>query len=88
VLGILAACLLAVVFVPLLLIAGAAATNSSAPTFALIVIGAVLLIPLSLVVGGFLAAQSATYWTLAFRRLDLDPQPLAPPPPPLEPQPS
>jgi len=88
VVGILAACLLAVVFVPLLLIGGAAASNGSGPPLALIVIGAVLLIPLSLVVGGFLSAQSATYWTLAFRRLDLDPQPPAPAPPPLAPQPS
>jgi hypothetical protein len=91
VLGILTACVLAVVFVPLLIIGGVAAANNSGPTVALILIGAALLIPLSLVVGGFLSAQSATYWTLAFRRLDLDPVPLAPPPPPsppLAPQPS
>jgi len=88
VLGILAACLVAVVFVPLLIIGGAAAANDSGVPVVLIVIGAALLIPLSLVVGGFLAAQSATYWTLAFRRLDLDPQPPAPAPPPLAPQPS
>jgi hypothetical protein len=88
VVGIVAACLLAVVFVPLALIAGAAAANGSGPPVVLIVIGAVLLLPLSLVVGGFLSAQSATYWTLAFRRLDLDPQPFAPPPPPIAPQPS
>jgi hypothetical protein len=88
VLGILAACLLAVVFVPLLIIGGVAAANDSGVPVALIVIGAALLIPLSLVVGGFVSAQSATYWTLAFRRLDLDPQPLAPPPPPVAPQPA
>ena len=88
VLGILAACLLAVVFVPLLIIGGVAAANDSGVPVALIVIGAVLLIPLSLVVSGFLSAQSVTYWTLAFRRLDLDPQPPAPAPPPLAPQPS
>jgi hypothetical protein len=88
VVGIVAACVLAIVFVPLLLVAGAATANGSGPPVALIVIGAVLLLPLSLVVGGFLSAQSATYWTLAFRRLDLDPQPLAPPPPPVAPQPA
>jgi len=88
VVGVVAACVLAVVFVPLLLIAGAAASNGSGPPVALIVLGVVLLLPLSLVVGGFLSAQSATYWTLAFRRLDLDPRPLAPPPPPVAPQPS
>jgi hypothetical protein len=88
VVGVVAACVLAVVFVPLLLIAGAAASNGSGPPVALIVLGVVLLLPLSLVIGGFLSAQSATYWTLAFRRLDLDPRPLAPPPPPVAPQPS
>jgi hypothetical protein len=89
VVGIAAACLLAVIFVPLLIIGGVATANNSDLPVALIVIGAVLLIPLSLVVGGFLSAQSATYWTLAFRRLDLDAVPLpSPPPPPLAPQPS
>jgi hypothetical protein len=88
VVGILAACLLGIIFVPLLLIGGALAASNSGGLAPLIVIGAVLLIPLSLVVGGFLSAQSATYWTLAFRRLDLDPVPPAPPPPPPSLQPS
>ena len=88
VVGILAACLLAIVFIPLLILGGVIAASNSGGILPLVVIGALLLIPLSLVVGGFLSAQSATYWTLAFRRLDLDPVPLAPPPPPPSLQPS
>jgi hypothetical protein len=32
----------------------------------------IILVPLYLVVAGFLAAQGSTYWTLAFRRMDVD----------------
>lgn len=70
-------------FIPLLIvalplfIAGAAAyVNGSAALWLVIAIGGVVLLPLTLVIEGFVAAQSSTYWTLAFRRLELD-QPLA-----------
>lgn len=45
----------------------------------------VALVPLFVVIAAFLAAQTSTYWTLAFRRLDIDyapayAYPVAPPP--------
>ena len=46
--------------------------SSSAAFLPILAVTAVILIPVSLVVGGFLGAQASTYWTLAFRRLDLD----------------
>ena len=75
VLGLLTACLLGIIFVPLLLIGGLLAANNSSAVLPLVVLGIVVLLPVSLVVSGFLAAQISTYWTLAFRRLDLDPLP-------------
>lgn len=40
-------------------------------------IGALILLVVGIPLSAFLAAQSSTYWTLSFRRLDLDPQPPA-----------
>src|SRR5947207_1857174 len=88
VIGVATTVALAIVFIPFLLAGGAFSSGDLGSNLGLFVIGAVLLIPISLVVGGFLSAQSATYWTLAFRRLDLDPQPLPPPPPPPASQPA
>lgn len=59
-------------FLPLLL---AAASGAFWP---LVIVTAVVAIPIYLVVGGFLAAQSSSYWTLAFRRVDLDYAPTLP----------
>jgi hypothetical protein len=70
-----------VLFLPLFII-GAFSTHNSGAIVALFVVGGLLLFAISLVVGGFVSAQSSTYWTLAFRRLDLDPVPPTPPPPP------
>jgi len=86
-LGILVACALAIVAVPLAIIGAVLFASGSAPAWPLIVIAVIILLPITLVIGGFLAAQSSTYWTLAFRRLDLEPaqpyyQPVQPPPPP------
>jgi hypothetical protein len=75
VLAILTACVLGIVLVPLLLIGGVLAATNSSALLPVVVLGVLLLVPVSLVVGGFLAAQTSTYWTLAFRRLDLDPLP-------------
>jgi hypothetical protein len=91
VVGILTACALAIVFVPLAIIGGLLVANNSSAILPLAVLAAVVVLPISLVIGGFLSAQGSTYWTLAYRRLDLDPLPLTPPPPPpapLAPQPS
>jgi hypothetical protein len=89
-LGIALACVLAIVLVPLFLIGAAIAVGNSAAILPLAIVGAIVVLPVALVVQGFVAAQSATYWTLAFRRLDLDYppapaysyQPLPPPAPP------
>jgi hypothetical protein len=68
--GVAFACVFGLAFLPLAL---AAATTPSLPGLALV--GLVALI-IALPVEGFLGAQSATYWTLAFRRVDLNPAPV------------
>ena len=89
-LGILVACALAIVAIPLAVIGAVLFASGSAPVWPLVVIGILILLPITLIVEGYLAALSSTYWTLAFRRIDLElPQPYyfqpaqpAPPPPP------
>lgn len=73
VVGIAAGSLSALVVSPFVAAAAFAASSHS-------LFGAVLLLPVAivfvavfLVVAAFIAAQSSTFWTLAFRRLDLDP---------------
>jgi hypothetical protein len=89
-LGIGLACAFAIVAIPLVLIGIGVGTASSAALIPLIVLGVILLLPLALLVNGFVAAQGATYWTLAFRRLDVDyasapAYPYYPTPPPAPP---
>ena len=88
VVAIVTACFLAIVGAPLVVIAIAMASAGSTPIqmLPLILVAVIVLAGFSLVVGGFLAAQASTYWTLAFRRLDLEyapayPQPAPQPPP-------
>src|SRR3989441_10856869 len=89
-LGILVACALAIVAIPLAVIGAVLFASGSAPVWPLVVIGILILLPITLIVEGYLAALSSTYWTLAFRRIDLElPQPYyfqpaqpVPPPPP------
>jgi hypothetical protein len=84
VLSIVLACVLAIVFLPLIL---AVAVSSVGGTFNALAFVLILIpiLPIALVVQGFLSAQSSTYWTLAFRRMELDPTPQpyyqGPPPP-------
>ena len=87
-LGIALACVGTIVALPFILIGAAFAAGNSAALVPVIILAVIILLPLFLVVGGFLAAQGSTYWTVAFRRLDLDPVPApgyqyqpAPPPP-------
>jgi len=94
VVGLLLACFLGLIFVPLILVGVAIGSSNSAALLPLVILGGLVLLAISLVIQAFLAAQSSTYWTLAFRRLDLDyapapayqfqppPGPPAPPPPP------
>ncbi len=76
-LGIGLACALALVAVPFFILGAFIATGSSAAIVPLVILGVVLLVPIALVVQGFVAAEISTYWTLAFRRLDLDYPPAA-----------
>jgi hypothetical protein len=75
VLGILLACVLGIVSIPFFLIGAAMLATGSGAVWVVVVIAVLLFLPVSLVIGGFLAAQGSTYWTLAFRRLDLDAAP-------------
>ncbi|HET7421451.1 MAG TPA: hypothetical protein VFL27_13830 [Candidatus Dormibacteraeota bacterium] len=52
-----------------LLIAG---YTSSATFWPILAVTAVVLVPAYLVIAAFLGAQNSTYWTLAFRRLDVE----------------
>ena len=87
-LGIAVACVGTLLILPFILIGAAFVPGNPAALVPAIILGIIILLPLFLVVGGFLAAQGSTYWTVAFRRLDLDPVPApgyqfqpAPPPP-------
>jgi len=62
---------------PFFILGAFIATGSSAAIVPLVILGVVLLVPIALVVQGFVAAEISTYWTLAFRRLDLDYPPAA-----------
>ena len=100
VLAIALACFSVIIVVPLIAAFAVSASTGSGATPALAVLAAVILVPIYLVIAGFLAAQSSTYWTLAFRRLDLEQVPAysyqyqqpsppqAPPPPETPPLPS
>lgn len=90
--GIALACVGTLLVLPFILVGAAFAAGNAAALVPVIILAAVVLVPIFLVAGGFLAAQSSTYWTLAFRRLDLDPVPYpsyqfqpAPPPPQVTP---
>ena len=72
VLAIALACVSVLVVLPLVAAGAVAAGTGSGAAVALVVVGVIILVPIFLVAAGFLAAQSSTYWTLAFRRLDFD----------------
>lgn len=73
--GIVVGIVLAVIAIPLF-IAGAAAYASGSGTLWLVIgLGLVVLLPVTLIIGAFFSAQDSTYWTLAFRRLELDQPP-------------
>jgi len=91
VVGICFAILGAILVVPVALMTIAAYASHSSTWWVVIVIAVLILLPIFLVIGAFLSAQGSTYWTLAFRRLELDsapayasayPPPQAPQPPP------
>jgi len=97
VVGLLLGCFLALVFVPVVILGVVLYTASSGAVLALAIVAGLILFAISLVIQSFFGAQSATYWTLAFRRLDLDYAPApgyqfqpppVPPAPPAGPAPS
>jgi hypothetical protein len=85
VIGIATALALLLIAVPLFIAGFAAAHAGSAALVVVILLSVLILIPILLLVAGFVAAQGSAYWTLAFRRLDLDAPrtvyPFASPPP-------
>jgi hypothetical protein len=81
----------AIVVVPVAILTFDLYTSGSSAWWLVIVLAALVLLPVVLVISGFLSAQSSTYWTLAFRRLELErppayaytyPPPQIPQPPP------
>jgi hypothetical protein len=91
VVGIASVAAVSVIAVPLFLAGTAAAFAGSAMLAVVILLSVLILLPILLLVAGFLAAQSSTYWTLAFRRLEIDATPAIysfayPPPAPAAPQ--
>ena len=95
VVGIALACVGALVVAPFAAVAALAGSGGSAVGVILAAVIAIIFVPVFAVVYGFIAAVMSTYWTLAFRRLDLDyaptyaypAAPQAPPAPPSPPAP-
>jgi hypothetical protein len=89
--GICAAIALAIVVIPIT-VAGIAAYATGSPfLWVAIIVGTVIFLPIAVVVEGFVVGQSSTYWTLAFRRLEIDQAPAyryVPGAPPVSPFPS
>jgi hypothetical protein len=86
-LGFALACVGTLAVLPFVIVGVAVGASNQTAVVPVIIVGVLILLPLFLVVGGFLAAQASTYWTVAFRRLDLEPVPypgyqLQPSPPP------
>lgn len=90
VLGICFAIAGAILVVPAVVFAFAAYASGSSVWWLVIVFAVLILLPIVLVIQAFVAAQNSTYWTLAFRRLEIDvpalayayPPPQVPQPPP------
>lgn len=72
VIGIALACVGALAVVPFVTAAALAGSGGSGAGVVLAVVVAIIFVPIFVVVYGFVAAVMSTYWTLAFRRLDLD----------------
>ena len=66
---------LAVVAIPLIVTGAIAAAAGSGALVVVILVAIVIFLPVIFIVAGFLSAQSSTYWTLAYRRLEIDAAP-------------
>ncbi|HKV89542.1 MAG TPA: hypothetical protein VJT78_16250 [Candidatus Dormibacteraeota bacterium] len=74
-----------VLLLPAIILVIIGVATGGAGYFAGAVIAFIIVLPVLLVIAGFVAAQASTYWTLSFRRLDIDyppPYAFAPPPAP------
>ena len=87
-LGIAILIVLGILSLPAIIAGVAAFTTGSAVAWVIFVIAILVVVPIAVVVQGFVAAQSSTYWTLAFRRLDIDAAPAYGSPYPQPPPPS
>ncbi len=65
----------AILAVPLFIAGLAAYAGASPVLWVVIALGILIALPVLLVVEAYIVAALSTYWTLAFRRLDLDPLP-------------
>jgi hypothetical protein len=74
--GICSAILLGILAVPAFLIGIGAYTTGTAVLWVVVAILVLILLPVALTVRGFSLAQYSTYWTLAFRRLEIDQAPV------------
>jgi hypothetical protein len=75
VVGICLAVVLGILALPLILIGAGAYAAGSPALWVVVAIGVVILLPIVLTVEGFVIAQGSTYWTLAFRRMEIDQAP-------------
>jgi hypothetical protein len=66
---------LVILIVPAFLLGFGAYLTGSPLLWLVVVLGVLILLPVTLIVQGFIIAQASTYWTLAFRRLEIDPAP-------------
>lgn len=73
--GIVVAIATVAVAIPLFIGLAVAFTTGSGFGIVLIAVGVLILLPVLFLVSGFLSAQASTYWTLAFRRLEIDQAP-------------
>lgn len=55
-----------------LIVATIAAFNGASAAWPFIVLGGLVLLAVALPIAGFLGAQASTYWTLSFRRMEID----------------
>ena len=69
--GIAVAVVFLVAAVPLM-VATIAAFNGAPAAWPFIVLGGVVLLAVALPIAGFLGAQASTYWTVSFRRMEID----------------
>jgi hypothetical protein len=70
--GICAAIVGTILVLPAVVIAIGAYASGSSVWWLVIVFAVLILLPVLLVISAFVAAQGSTYWTLAFRRLEID----------------